>query len=140
MTLLLAHEIEQVAGVARVEHAEARCEPERGGVSANHPVGDRVERAAHDTARVRDDPLGQRSRAFDHLARRAPREREQQDPLCRHTLGHEPRDAGAQRCRLARSGSREDQERAVRMGRGGPLLGVERIEPHARIAVGKHGR
>ncbi len=40
-----------------------------------------MERAAHDAARVRDDPLGQGTRALDHLARRAPREREQQDPL-----------------------------------------------------------
>ena len=42
MALLLAHEVQQVGGVAGVEHAEARLEAERGGVDTDHPVRDRV--------------------------------------------------------------------------------------------------
>ena len=40
VTLLLAHEVEQVGRVARVEDPEAGSEPERGGVESHHPVGD----------------------------------------------------------------------------------------------------
>ena len=72
VTLLLAHHVEKIGGVLGVEHPEARIETERGGVKANHAVGDRVKRAAHDAAGVRRDPLGEGTRALHHLPRRTP--------------------------------------------------------------------
>ncbi len=107
---------------------------ERGGVQAHHAVGDRVKRAAHDRARVRRHPLGQRTRALDHLARRAAREREQQDPLGGHALGQQPGDARTQRRRLAGAGAGKDQQRPARVRRGVALLGVEPVEPGRRIS------
>ena len=46
-TRLLAHEVEQVGGVAGVEDAEAGGQAEDRGVAAHEAMGDGVERAAH---------------------------------------------------------------------------------------------
>jgi hypothetical protein len=138
VALFLAHVVEQVGRVARVEHAEAGLQPERGGVQAHHPVCDRVERAAHDRARVRRHPLRQRARPLDHLARRAPRERQQQDPLGRDALAQQPRHACAQRRRLAGAGAGEDQQRPARVCRRLALLGIEPVEPGRRFVVVEH--
>ncbi len=64
-------------------------------------------------AGVRRHALGEHARALDHLARRAPRERQQQDPLGRDALGQQPRHTRAQRGRLARAGSGKDQQRTA---------------------------
>ena len=42
---LVPQHVQQIGGVAAVEDAEARVQPDRGGVPADQPVGDRVERA-----------------------------------------------------------------------------------------------
>ena len=42
---LVAQHVHQVGGVAAVENAEARVEADRGGVSPNQPIGDRVKGA-----------------------------------------------------------------------------------------------
>src|ERR1700752_2023300 len=46
--LLLADEVEQVGGIAGVEHAETGRQPERGRVQAYEQMRDRVERSAED--------------------------------------------------------------------------------------------
>ena len=129
-TRLLADEVEQVGGVAGVEHAEAGGQAEHRGVAAHEAVGDRVEGAAHHAPGV---PAPRRApevgpRATEHLARGAPREGEQEHALGRRPLVDEPRDARGQRRRLARAGAGQHEQRPAGMGRGGALLGVQSVE------------
>ncbi len=135
---LLANEVEQAGGVAGVEHPEARVEAERGGVEANEPVRDGVKGAAQDAARPGHRARGQRAGALDHLARRAPREGEQQDPLRGNALREQPSDARAERRRLPGARTREYQQRSARMGRSRLLLGVELVEPALGITLRVH--
>ncbi len=125
--VLLAQQVQDVRRVARVEHPEAARQPERRGVAAHEPVRDRVERAAEHARRGGDEP----ARPLQHLARGAAGERQQQDPLRRHALGHQPGDPRAQRRRLARAGAGEDQQRPTGVRRGGPLLVIERRRARA---------
>ena len=99
--------------------------PSADGVAAHEPVRDRVERPAEHARRRRHEP----ARPLQHLARRPARERQQQDPLRRHALAHQPRDPRAQRRRLARARPGEDQQRPAGVRRGRPLLVVELVEP-----------
>ena len=68
--VLLAHQVEHVGRVAGVEHAEAGRQPERRGVPAHEPMGDRVERAAHDRPRAGPGATEARARARASRARR----------------------------------------------------------------------
>ena len=78
----MAHEVDQVAGVAPIQHRERRIEPGVAGELAQQAVGDRVERArpgkpnaraaAGVTERLAHDALG----AAHHLRGRPARERQ----------------------------------------------------------------
>jgi hypothetical protein len=128
VTLLLAHEVDQVGRVAGVEQAEVRGQAERGGVRPQAAMGDCVKRPARDPPGARVRP-GERRRAVDHLAGSAPGEREQQDPLGGDAVLHQPGDACAQRRRLARARSGEHEQMTVGVPGRGPLLGVEVGQP-----------
>ena len=67
------------------------------------------------------EPLG----PTEHLARRPPREREQQDSLGRGTAAEEVRDATRERERLTAPGAGDDEERRPAMGDRLQLLGIE---------------
>ena len=108
---LAAQQVQQVGGVAGVEHAEAAHQPERAGVQAHEAVGERMEGAAHDRARAgaRRRRLG--ARPPHELAGRPAREGHQQQPLgaCPWEISHAAR--AAERGRLAGPCSRQDQQR-----------------------------
>jgi hypothetical protein len=127
---VLADEVEQVGGIARVEHAEARWQAERRRVPAHEAVRDRMERAAYHLASV--TPVWRaaevRPRASEHLARRPPREGQQQHALGRRALADQPRDARRQRRGLAGARAREYEQRPARVRRRGALLLVEGLE------------
>ena len=79
----MAQAVHQVGGVLAVQQRERRIEADLGGVLAEEAVRDRVERPRPGQRGVggrgpprADDPQG----AAGHLLRRAPREREQEDP------------------------------------------------------------
>ena len=124
---LVAHEAEQVGIVALVEHGEAGAEADCRAVPAQQPVGDRVERATPDPAGT--FRLGELGRSREHVARRSPREGQQQDPLGAGAAGQEARDPAGQRPRLAAAGSRNDQQVAVVVEHRPALLGVQVVEP-----------
>jgi len=93
VALLLAHVVEQVSRIAGVEHTEARREPERGRVQADHAVRDRVERAANDRAGacVRGVKRSASVRARSTISRAARRVKAQeQDPLGSDPFGQQP--------------------------------------------------
>jgi hypothetical protein len=137
---LLADEVEQVGAVARVEHAQSRRQPQRLGVQAHEPPGDRVEGATDDLAVGGDaGALEQRSRPCQHLAGRAAGEGQKQDPLRREALRNQPRHSGGQRRRLAAPSSGQDQQRPVgRRGRGLSLLLVELAQPVVSVILCEH--
>jgi hypothetical protein len=66
VTLFLAHDVQQISCVDRVEHPETRVETEGGCVHADQAMSDRVKRAAGDPAGVGGDPLGEGASALDH--------------------------------------------------------------------------
>ena len=101
-------EVEQVGGVAAIEHGERRIERERRRVQPQDAIADRVERAGPRQIEPRE-PLC----APGHLLRGAARERQQQDPPRIGPVGDELRDAMCERCRLAGAGAGDDQERRV---------------------------
>jgi hypothetical protein len=70
---------------------------------------------------VADDFL----RATGQFERRPAREGQEQHALGPHALQHEMRDAVRQGVGLAGAGARDDQQRRIAMGRGGPLCGIE---------------
>ena len=127
---LLAHEVEQVGRVARVEHAEAGGKAEHGRVAAHEAVGDRVEGAAHHAPGVPALRRAPEIRACpaEHLARGAAGEGHEQHALGRRALVDEPRDARGQRRRLAGPRTGQHEQRAAGMGRRGELLGVESVQ------------
>jgi hypothetical protein len=124
---VLADEVEQVGGVAGVEHAEARGQAERGGVPAHEAVRDRMERTADHAPRMRRAAeVG--GGAAQHLARRAAGEGDEEESLGGRAPADEPRHARGQRGRLPGARAREDEQRAARVGGRGALLGVEGVE------------
>ena len=66
--VLLAHEVEHVGRIARVEQGEVGREAQRGRVLAHEPVRDRVERASEHAARA---PAGRAARARSTISRAA---------------------------------------------------------------------
>ena len=131
--VLLAHEVEHVGRVSRVEHAEARRQPERRRVPADEMMGDRMERATeHAASAVRH--RHQRPRALQHLTRRATRERQQQDPFRRDPVGDEPGDPSAQRRGLTGPRAGQDQQRTARMTNRRPLLDVQLLKPRQLLS------
>ena len=107
--------------VVLVEDREAGADAKGRTPAAEELVADRVEGAAPDARHAGDDAL----RAFEHLARGAVREREQQDALRRHALLHQIRHAVHERARLARAGGRQHEHRPVRRRRRRALLWIE---------------
>lgn len=77
-SMLLTDEVEQVAGVAGVENAEAAARPSEGGVDTDQAMSDGVECAADDPAGVGGDSFSQRACSLDHLPGRTPGECEQE--------------------------------------------------------------
>jgi hypothetical protein len=144
----VAHDVHEVRGVAAVEHAEPRVEPEARCVLADQPVADRVERArprqsqvlghARRCLRLCGERLGHHPlRAARHLERGAPREREQQHALRRHAGEQQVRDAVGERAGLARARAGNHEQRArlhaaavapLAVRDGGGLGGVQRGE------------
>src|SRR6185503_19902238 len=60
-------------------------------------------------------------------------------PLRWHALRDQPRHAGAERRRLARSRARQDQQRTAGMRRRRPLLVIELVEPGPLIGLCQYG-
>ena len=123
---LLAEQVHHVGAVGLVEHREVGTQPERAAVEAEQPVGDRVERPA-------PHPLGLAlaGRAFgpgEHLARGAPAERQQQDPLGAHAALDQVADAAGEGGGLPGPGARHDQQRSVAEEHGGALLRIQVVE------------
>ena len=136
MTELVADEVQHVGGVSGVQQAEVGRQPERARIAAHEPVPDGVERATRHLAD--GGPLAhQRGGAVDHLARRAPREGEQQDPLRVGALVEQRRDPRAERRGLAGSGAGEDQQGAAPVLGGEPLLGVQGVLAEHRSRLGR---
>ena len=133
--MLLANEVEQIARVASVKHAEARLKAERGGVDADEAMGDGVECAPDEPARVGGNSLSERARSLDYLPRRAASECEQENPFGRDALGHQPGHASTQRRGLARAGTGEDQKRLARIRGGRTLLDVEFVEKRVGVRI-----
>ncbi len=133
---LLADQVDQVGRVARVEHAEARAQAQRGGVQAHQPVRDRVERAAHDAPARGRLALRERARALDQLARRPAREAEQQDALRGHALPQQPGHARAQRRGLAGARARQHEQRAARIARRLALTVVQPRQVRRQLLEG----
>ena len=128
VSVLLAHEVEHVGRVSGVKHAEACRQPERRRVPADEMMGDGMEGATeHAASAVRH--RHQRPRALQHLARRATRERQQQDAFRRAPLGDEPCDPSAQRRGLTGSRPRQDQQRTARMTNRPPLVDIQLPKP-----------
>ena len=100
----------------------------------DEPVRHRVKRAAHHPPGIRRHPAGQHAGPFYHLARRPPREREQQQLFGRDALREQPGNPCAQSRRLAGSCPRQNQQRVAVVRCGGPLLLVEVGEPGVRRA------
>ena len=90
---LVAHHVHQVRRVAAVEHAEAGVEPDRCGVPADQPIGDRVKRSRPGQPHVADDAWC----AARHLERGPARKGEQQDAFRRGALKRGAR-RGARGC------------------------------------------
>ena len=132
--MLLAHQVDEIRGVAGVKHGEPGAESERGGVHPDEAVRDRVKRPAEHAARPARH-RHERARAPEHLPRRATREREQQDPLRCHALTDQPGHSGAQRRGLAGARAGEDQQRSTAVCGGGTLLRIQLIEPAICIEV-----
>ena len=107
---LTAQQVDEVFGVARVEHGEVALDARRLGELAQHVVAEAVEGAARDPLAAR---VAQRGRAREHPCRRAPREGEQQDGLGPRARLDEARHAVDERARLARARPGDDEERAV---------------------------
>ena len=130
--VLLAHEVEHVRGVSRVEHAEPRRQPERRRVPTDEMMGDGMERATqHAAGAVRH--RHQRPRALQHLTRRATRERQQQNPFRRDPFGDEPRDPSAQRRGLTGPRPRQDQQRTARMTNRRTLFDIQLLKPRRAL-------
>ena len=127
-------QVQHVGRVARVQHAEAGRQAQGRGVAPHQPVRHRMERPAHHPGRGGNESAG----PLEHLPRGAPRERQQQDALGRHTLGHEPSHPGTERCRLARPRAGEDQQWPAAVRRGGPLLVIELVQPIPLAGVRDH--
>ena len=99
-----------VATVLPVEDGVSLLVSEQGGVLAEDPVGDVVEGAAPDAARV---DLRHLLHAAEHLPRRLVGEGEQQQRLGIEVAMEEPGHAPGERPGLARSGAGDDEQRAV---------------------------
>ena len=123
---LLAQKIQQVGGVAAVEHRERRLEADHLRVLAQQAVADRMVCAGPEQAsggaaqvgvcvglrpqRLRGDAL----RPAQHLLGGAAREGQQQDSFGRDALEQQVRDAMRERIGLARAGAGDDQQRTGR--------------------------
>ena len=117
-------QVDDVFHVGAIENGEVGLEPDRGAELAQRQVGEGMKGAAGHRARaiahqVLDPP--------QHLLRRAPGEGQQQDRARRDAAFDEPRDAVNQRAGLARAGAGDHQDRAVAMGYGGELRGIEQL-------------
>ena len=151
---LVPREVHEVRRIAAVDDAEGGLEPEVRCVTAQQAIGDGVECARPGESRsdrrrigrlvgsrphrLRDDA----PRAPDHLFRRTPGKRQQEQPLRRDTLEYQMRNAMGQRVRLAGSGAGNDEQRPGVEGAAGigcaecgghALRRIERAEPVAAI-------
>ena len=123
-SVIVAQQVHQVAGVARVEHRQRRRLAQGLGVGGHQTVGDRVECPAPQLAR-RVAPVADRRRPGQHLVGRAARERQQQDPLGLDAPVDEGRDPGDQRAGLAGPRARHHDQRTVTVRCGGQLRVVK---------------
>ena len=106
----LAHEL---LLVILVQNRKIRLVSQTRSVPAQKTRANVMEGAAVNAVQIRHQLPG----AFQHLARRAVRERQQQDPRRRHPLFDQIRDAVYQRTRFPRSGGGQHQHRPF-PGRG----------------------
>jgi hypothetical protein len=124
VAVLLADDVEQIGRIACVQQPESAGQSERGGVHADHAVGEGVKGAPHHPAGVGRHTLHQRPSPLDHLARGPARECEQQDALGGYALAQQPGHTRAQRRRLPGACPSEHEQGTVRMGGGQTLLVV----------------
>ena len=112
---LVAHEVDEVGGVAAIQDGEAGVEADRVGIVAQQACADAVEgagpfqpagEAAVAAERLSADPLG----TANHRLGRASGEGQQQQPPGIGTLEHQMRDAMGERCGLAGAGAGDDQQ------------------------------
>ena len=112
----------QRLGVVAVHDCERLRVADRLGVPSQHPVADRVKRAAPKPRRVAADQV---LHTVHHLAGGLVGERQQQDAVDRDALLEQVCHAIGQRARLARARPGQHQRRSRRRGNGGELLGVQ---------------
>ena len=102
-------------------------------VPAQHPIADRMKRAAPEPAGIDRQKVGD---AVEHLARGFVGEGEQQDVARIDAVLEQVGDAIGERARLAGAGAGDDEQRARRRRHGGVLLLVQL----ARVIDADRGR
>ena len=117
--------------VVLVEDAEARGVPDEPGVAPEDARADRVERSGPDGRHGGPDDL---LRPFEHLARRAVGEGEEEYPVCGAPLLDEERDAVHESARLAGAGRREDEQRSVARRRRRALFWIKQFREISHLA------
>ena len=115
-----AYQTYQVADVSRIEHTEAVGQAESSPVPAQDTMGDRVKRARLHPPR--GSGVGDLTRSPDQFSGRTPTERDEKDPLRRHSILEEPRQSAHQCPSLAGTGACRDEQRAT--------LVVDRLSLH----------
>ena len=116
------HGIDQVLLIFAVHDAEAARIPQRASVPAEHPVSDRVKRAAPEPTRIHRQEI---RHAVEHLARGLVRESEEQDVARINPVLEQIRHAIRERPRLAAPRARDHQQGPRRCCDGRELLLIQ---------------
>jgi hypothetical protein len=129
----MPHDIHQVRRVTAIKYAEAGLETHRRAVPPEQPVRNGMKRPGPRKAHVLPDVRNDSLRAARHLQRRAAGKCQQQNPFGACALEDEVGHAMGQGVGLARSGARDDEERAghgaaAAEPRGLALALIERVE------------
>ena len=125
--LIASEQVHQIAGPRRVQDAESCGQTEHLRVAGHVSMGDGVEGAA--LGPFASAQTHQITSPGQHLVRRPPGEREEQDPIRRDSSVEEARHTRGQCPGLARSCSCHDDEGRLAMGRDRQLGLVEPLIP-----------
>ena len=115
----MAHDRDQVFGVAAIENREGLLQSDPRGIFAQQPRADAVERArplqggGRLPRRCAERSMEKLSRPALHLRRRPARERQQQNALRIGAAADQVRDAVGERVGLAGAGAGDDQQRSA---------------------------
>ena len=130
---LARHQREQPLRVRRVVDGEAGPQPERARLPAQDPDARRVERGHPHASRGRSDQLLD---PLAHLGRGLVGERDREDLAGpRPARGQEVADAVRQHPRLARTGARDDEQRAAVVQDCLALLRVQTVDQGVRLGL-----